>query len=356
MFKKLGASVVACLVVVLAVGSASAQETQSKVVDEVVAQVNDGVITLSEIQREIKSAVDSYVQQGKTKEEAQKMVDEKQGELIANLINEELLVQKAKDLGVDKDVEQQINERLADIMKQNNIKTVAALEAEMEKQGVDPKDLRESWRRQATRDIVLQREVQSKLYWQPDGKELKTYFEAHKDKFIKPETVSFSELFLGFAGRDETQIRTKAKQLYDQLKAGADFDKIVKDNGDPSYLASQTGGKVEKFPVTEISDKKLASAIAGVKPGDYTLPIDLPDGVGMAILKVTGREARSSDSTFDENAVRQAILVEKGPDAQKAYMTKLRNEAYIKVNESYRPIVSPILFADERKTTSTAKQ
>jgi len=356
MFKKLAALALTAFVFTFAASGVSAQETQSRVVDEVVAQVNDGVITLSQIQREIKDAVESFVQQGKTKEEAQKLVDEKQGELIANLINEELLVQKAKELGVDKEVEEQVNQRLAEIMKQNNIKTVAALEAEMEKQGVDPKEIRDSWRRQATRDAVLQREVQQKLYWQPDGKELKTYFEAHKDKFIKPETVSFSELFLGFAGRDEAQTRTKAKQLYDQLKAGGDFDKIVKENGDAPYLTTQTGGKIDKFPISEISDKTMANAIAGVKPGDYTLPIELPDKVGIAILKITGREARSSDSTFDESAVRTAILQEKGPDAQKAFMMKLRTEAYIKINESYRPIVAPILLADERKATTSSKQ
>jgi len=240
-------------------------------------------------------------------------------------------------------------------MKDNNIKTVDQLYAEMEKQGVDANDLREEWRRQATRDAVLQKEVQSKLYWEPTGTVVKAYFEAHKDKFIKPETVSFSEFFLSYAGRDEAQVRTMAKGFYDQLKAGADFDKLVKENSDPAYLAAQTGGKVDKYPVTEISDKKIANALTGVKQGDYTLPIDI-DQVGMAILKVTAREQRSSDATFDDGAVRMAILQEKGPDAQKAYMTKLRNDAYIKVNESYRPIVSPILYADERKTTTPAKQ
>ncbi|HEY2847396.1 MAG TPA: peptidyl-prolyl cis-trans isomerase [Pyrinomonadaceae bacterium] len=353
MFKKIGASVVTSLVVAFAVSGVSAQETQNRVVDEVVAQVNDGVITLSQIQREIKDAVDSLVQQGKTKEEAQKIVDEKQGEMIANLINEELLVQKAKELGVDKDVDEQINQRLADIMKQNNIKTVDALYAEMEKQGVDPKSLREDWRRQATRELVIQREVQQKQYWTPSGAEIKTYFDAHKDKFIKPETVSFSELFLGFAGRDEAQVRTKAKTLYDQLKAGGDFDKIVKENGDPPAL-TQGAGKMEKFPVKDISDAKIAKAMTGVKVGDYTLPIEV-DQLGIAILKIDGREEKGSDASFDENAVRMALLQEKAPDAQKAYMTKLRSEAFIKVNDSYKPLVNPVLFADERKATS-AKQ
>src|SRR6476619_6316051 len=115
-----------------------AQETQTKVVDEVVAQVNDGVITLSRIKREMKEIVEGEVQQGKKREDAQKAVDEKQGELIANLINEELLIQKAKEMGLDNEVEASLNMRLADIMKQYNLKTVDALYAEMEKNGVNP--------------------------------------------------------------------------------------------------------------------------------------------------------------------------------------------------------------------------
>ncbi|MBV9241779.1 MAG: SurA N-terminal domain-containing protein [Acidobacteria bacterium] len=354
MFKKLAVFVAAVFTLALGISSASAQETQTHVIDEVVAQVNDDVITLSDIKREMKNAVESLVESGKSKEEAQKLVDEKQGEMIANLINEALILQKAKDLGLDKDVEEQINQRLAQLMKDGGLKTVDQLYAEMEKQGVDPKDLKESWRRQAVRDMVLQKDVQAKIYWQANGTEVKAYYEGHKDKFVKPETVSFDELFLNYAGRDEAQVRTRAKQIYDQLKGGADFDKTVKEQADQPYLAAQTGGKVDKFPVAEIKEDKIAKALTGVKVGDYTLPIDI-EQVGMAILKVTGREAKSSESTFDENAVRMAIVQEKAPQAQKDYFAKLRNDSYIKVSESYRPLVSPLLFADERKAASDAK-
>src|SRR5258705_11099297 len=80
----------------------SAQETEERVVDEVVAVVNDGVITLSKIRRETKGIVDESVRQGKKREDAQREVDEKRGGMIANLIHEERLFQKAKELGVDR--------------------------------------------------------------------------------------------------------------------------------------------------------------------------------------------------------------------------------------------------------------
>ena len=325
---------------------AFAQETQVKVVDEVVAQVNDGVITLSRIKREMKDVVDSFVQQGKTREEAQKSVDEKQGELIANLINEELLIQRAKELGLEKDIEQSLNERFVDIMKQYNLKTIEALYAEMEKTGVDPKEIRENWRKQVTRDMVIQREVQAKIYWGLNGKEIKDYFEKNKARFTKPETVAVSELFLGFAGRDEAAVRQKAKEILAQLRAGADFDKIAKENGDPGVVTRGTG-KAENMKVADLNEV-VAKPLKDVKVGGYTEPFDADD-LGVVILRVDKREKASTESVFDENAVRMAILNERFPAEQTKFMAKVREESYIKISETYRPIVSPILFAEERK-------
>jgi len=323
-----------------------AQESEAKVVDEVIAQVNDGVITLSRIKKETKGVVDSYIEQGKTRDEAQKMVDGKQGELIANLINEELLVQKAKDLNMDSDIDASLNQRFAQIMKQYNMTKVEQLEAEMRKQGVDPQEIREIWRKQAMRDMVLQREVQSKVYWKSTPAELKAYFEAHKDKFTTPETVGMSEIFLSFAGRDPAVVREKAKELVRLARTGVDFTKLVAENSDRQDAAT-TKGKVDPIYVKDL-DPKFATAIKGLKVGDISDPVEVGD-TGISILKIDARTQQSSDAKFDENAVRLAILNEKAPQAQKDYLAKLRDEAYIKINDAYRPIVSPILFADERK-------
>ncbi|MFN0277514.1 MAG: peptidyl-prolyl cis-trans isomerase [Pyrinomonadaceae bacterium] len=322
------------------------QETQTRVVDEVVAQVNSDVITLSRVKRESKSMVDAFVQEGKKREEAQKLVDEKQGELIAGLINEELLIQRAKENGLDNDIEASVNQRFTEIMKQYKMKTVEELNAAMEKSGVDPKEMRETWRKQITREQVIQRELQSKVYWGFSDKELRDYYEKNKAKFTQPETISFSELFLGFAGRDEAAVREKANLLHKQLKAGGDFAQIVKDNGDTGVI-SQGAGKLEKLRLTELSDK-IAIPLKDVKAGQYTAPFEL-EQLGMGILRVDAREQASSQSVFDEKAVRLAMLNERLPEEQKKYYAKLREDAYIKVSDAYRPLVAPILFADDRK-------
>lgn len=326
--------------------AAFGQETQTKVVDEVVAQVNDGIITLSRVKREVKNAVESFVQEGKSREEAQKMVDEKQGELIASLINEELLIQKAKEGGLDSTIEASINTRFVQIMKEYGLKTVEELYEQMEKSGVDPKQLREDWRKQATRDRVIEREVQSKVYWEARPNQLKDYYDKNKTKFTTPESVVFSEIFLGFAGRDEQVVREKAKQVHAQLKAGGDFDKIGAENSDKGVITGDNR-KSEKLNLKDLVEV-VSKPLTGLKVGEYTQPFDV-DKLGIAILRIDERQAASQESTFNENAVRMAMLNEKLPTAQKKFMAKLREDSYIKIADTYRPLVAPILFADERK-------
>jgi len=266
--------------------------------------------------------------------------------LIANLINEELLIQRAKELGLDKDIDESINQRYVEIMKQQNIKTVPELEEKMREQNIDPQEMRDMWRKQMTRERVIQREVQNKLYWSFNGKQLKDYYEKNKSKFSKQETLSLSELFLGFAGRDEAAVREKAKNLVAQIRGGADFVKLVVENSDRPE-AAKNKGKSETVPVKEL-DPKFAVPLKDVKVGGVTDPIE-GDGLGLSILRVDERTAASNESEFNEEAVRLELMKEGIAGEQKKFMTDLRENSFIKISESYRPAVSPILFADERK-------
>lgn len=331
----------------------SAQESEERVIDEVIAQVNDGVITLSRVKREMKSIVETEVQQGKNRDAAQKLVNEKQGELIANLINEELLLQRAKEAGLDSEIDASINQRFVEIMKQNGLKSLEALYEQMRGQNVDPQEIRDMWRKQATRDRVIQREVQSKEYWRPNSAEVKAFYEANKTKFTKQENVSFTELFLAFAGRDEASVRDKAKQLVAQLRGGGNFDQILKDNGDKP-IVSPENGTTEKATVDTLNEI-LRDPVKKTAIGAYTDPIEIKD-LGVLILRVDAREAASGQSVFDEAAVRTAMLQQNFPAAQKKFYTTMREEAYIKISDTYRPVVAPILFAEERKEKAVSKQ
>ena len=326
--------------------SVAAQETDLKVIDEVVAQVNDNVITLSGVKREIKEIVDSLVKQGKTQEEAQKEVNSRMGELIANLINEELVLQKGKELGLDAEVDAEINQRFLQMMKENNLRSLDKLFEAVRTEGLDPDQIRETWRKQLTKDMVLQRDVDSKIYYGWTSKEIKDYYEKNKVKFTKPETVTISEIFLSFAGRDEAAVREKAKKLVEMIRAGGDFAKIAVENSERQDIQNSKG-KVGVLKLSELTEV-FATPLKGLKAGEVTNPIEIAEGI--EILRVDERSAASDESIFDENEVRKVMTYERLPEARKKYLVTLRQESYIKLNDSYKPLVAPLLFSEERKS------
>ena len=336
----------------LATVSAFAQETQETIVDEVIAQINEDVITLSQVRREMEFATASLVQQGKTQKEAEQTVKEKKGQLIANIINEGLITQRGKEVGLDKEVEARINQRFRQQMKENNFSSLDELFKAMNAQGVSPDSLRQIWRPQMMRELVYGELVDRPLYLGITDKELKAYFAKHPEKFKKEATVTISEIFLSFAGRDEAEVLATANKIVSRARKGEDFEKLVMEFSDRPNKA-QTKGKAGVFAIPQL-DKAIAASLKDLKVGEIADPIRID--VGLEIVRIDDRTAASDESSFDEQNVRQAIWQEKAPNARKEFLKKLRAEAYIKIREEYRPIVNPFLNNESVKENSTASK
>ena len=325
--------------------STFAQENEPQVVDEVVAQVNDGVITLSQVRREMKNAMDSLVQEGgKTPEAAKAEIESRKGEIIASLINEEILLQKAKDLEMDTEIEANVNGRIKQIMSQQGMKTLDILYAKMREQGVNPDEFRENMRRSFTKDSVLQNEVDRKVYLGFALSEVKAYYESHKDKLIKPETYTISEIFLNFAGRDMDAVKSKAFQLVSQIRNGADFVQIATENSERPDVKTDKG-KVGTFTLQQIKETSelFVKPLQAIKVGGVTDPIITEEGVEIFRLD----EKKEANYEFDENTVRGAMTYEKLPEERKKYLAGLRRDGFVKVSETYRALVEPFLPKDQ---------
>jgi parvulin-like peptidyl-prolyl isomerase len=189
--------------------------------------------------------------------------------------------------------------------------------------------------------------------------ELKKYFEAHKDKFLKPETVTISEIFLNTSGKSEADVKARALELVAQLRAGADFKAVAAANSEREQNRVRTaptdGGKVGLFEVPSLRED-VASAIKNVPAGGIGGPLLAPDG--FHIFRVDERTPASAEATFNENRVREAMTIERSPQARDDYMQSLRNEGYVKVAESYNAAVEPLLKLTRpaaAKTSSSEK-
>ena len=120
-------SLAALLLAFAAAAPARAQEEAPPVVlDEPIAQVDNYVIMLSQLKRENAEFRDVLTKQrGMTPEQADAEIQKKQSEIILNLINEALLVQKGKDMPrLPEEVEAEVNREVLRVAKQSNISTI----------------------------------------------------------------------------------------------------------------------------------------------------------------------------------------------------------------------------------------
>jgi len=325
--------------------STLAQEGELQVVDEVIAQINDDVITLSMLKRESKERIDALKQSGMPAEQATEEVNKRQPELIATLVNEQLLLQKGKELDLTAEVEAEVNRRMLDVAKEQGITSIEKLDAAMRESGVDPVTTRQTLRVEIMKQAVIQQEVNRKIFFGLTTPELRKYFDANQQKFRKPENLTISEIFLSSAGKNDAEVKARALELVRQLRAGADFGALAAANSERETngvrSAPQTKGKVGAFEVPNLRED-IAAAVKDVKVGGVSDPLRSNDGY--QILRVDERTPASTAAAFNENQVREAITIERSEKQRDDYLQNLRNESYINISYIYRASVSPLLY------------
>lgn len=335
---------IAVAILVVLAGNAFAQEGEVTVVDEVIAQVNDDVITLSMLKRETRERIEALKQQGMTEQQAIDEVNKKQAQLIATLINEKLLLQKGKELDLAGEIEAEVNRRLLSIATEQGIPTIEKLYQAMRESKLDPDEIRRTMRNEMMKQAVFQSEVDRRIYLGFSGEEVKKYYDTHQDKFRKPESVKLSEIYLLTVGKDEAAVKARALELIAQIRAGADFGAVAAANSEREKngqrTAPQDKGYVGEFDVPNLRED-LVAALKPVQPGGVTEPIRTPEGY--QILRVDARTPAGSTPTFNDNRVREAMLMETQAQEREKYLQTLRNEAFIKVTDGYRAVVEPFL-------------
>lgn len=349
---KLKYLVVLAILLVFA-GNAFAQEGEMQVIDEVIAQVNDDVITLSMLKRETQERVDALKQNGMTEQQARDEVAKHQAELIATLINEKLLLQKGKELDLATEIEAEVNRRMLQIANEQGFNSMDKLYQAMRESKLDPDEVRSTMRTEMMKQAVFQQEVDRRIYLGFSTDEVKKYYDSHQDKFRTPESVKLSEIYLAVAGKDEAAVKARALELVSQIRAGADFAALAAANSEREKngqrSAPQDKGFVGEFDVPNLRED-LISAIKNVKAGGVTDPIRTPEGY--QILRVDSRTPGNAAPTFNDNRVREAMLGERQQKDRDDYLQTLRDQAFIKVTDSYRASVEPLL---KLKPSTTAK-
>jgi parvulin-like peptidyl-prolyl isomerase len=337
-------SLAVTLLLLFVATSAFAQEGEMTVVDEVVVQVNDDVITLSMLKRETRERIEALKQRGMTEQQAMDEVTKTQPELIATLINEKLLLQRGKELDMAAEIEAEVNRRMLQIAQEQGISTIENLIKAMRESKLDYEEIRRTMRVEMMKQAVLQQEVDRRVYLGFSSAELKKYFDTHPDKFRKPESVKLSEIYLSTAGKDDAAVKARVLEIIAQARAGADFGALAAANSEREKNGQRAAptdkGVVGEFEIPNLRED-LVAALKNVPVGGVTDAIKTPEGY--QILRVDARTPGGTAPVFNDNRVREAMLMEVQAKERENYLQKLRNEAFIKVAEAHRAAVEPLL-------------
>lgn len=322
------------------------------VIEEIVARINGQVITHSEFQR----SRDQLLNESKEKYGAQadQAVAAKEKDVLRDLIDQALLVQKGQDLGMTGDTE--LIKRLDEMRKQMSLELVedngsgvTSLQKAAEQQGVSWEDFKQNLRNQIITQEVIGREVGARI--QITETEMKQYYTDHAKEFDQPEQIRLSEILVAPApsiiAADSPDAKKKedlppapdqlaaaeqkANELLSQIKGGAKFEDVARKSSDGPTAAQ--GGDLGYFKRGMLA-RELENKTFDMKPGDVSDVIRTKQG--FIILKVSEHTQAGQVALKDaEPQIQETLYLQKIQPALRAFLTKLREEAYIDIKPGY---------------------
>jgi peptidyl-prolyl cis-trans isomerase SurA len=306
-------------------------------VEEIVARVNDQIITRSDYDRAMKELDAEGRQHGASMQE----LSEAHRDLLRNLIDQQLWLSKGKELGITGETE--LVQRLNEIRKQYNLETIEDLEKAAKEQGVSFEDFKANIRNNIITQLVMRDQVGRKVQFTPG--EVQRYYEAHKQEYAQPESVHLSEILIstgaptaaipGVEQPDDAAKVAAAKATADdieaRLHAGGDFSLLAKNFSD-GPTASE-GGDLGTYKRGELN-KVFEDQTFALKTGQVTEPIRTKQG--FVIMKVVEHVPGGVPPFKDvEEQVEEAFYQSRMEPAMRDYLTQMREEAYVDIKPGY---------------------
>ncbi len=328
-----------------------------QVVEEIIARVNNQIITRSEFVRSKDQLKDEVKQQDAAN--ADKAYTEREKDVLRDLIDQQLLLEKGKDLGITGDTD--LIKREDQMRKDMKLDSIEDLEKEAQKQGISWEDFQQNMRNQIVTQKVISDQVGGHLSLTHD--EEQKFYDEHKTELEQPEAIRLSEILVtpkgpaannaakdaaaAPAGASSDQpddaakqaaeaealkaAEAKANDLLKQIRGGASFDEMAKKNSDGPSAAD--GGALGVFKRGQLA-KELEDKTFAMKAGDVTDVIRTKQGY--VILRVDEHQVAGVPPMKDIlPKIQDALYYQKLQPALRIYLTKLREDAYIDIQTGY---------------------
>ena len=310
-----------------------ANPANAAVVEEIIARVNNDIITRTEYEKSLGQTEEETRQdcQGKcTPEQLQNELEARKKAALRDLIDQSLLSQRGKDLGIS--VETDVIKQLDQIRIQNKLKDMDELEKAVTSQGLNWEDFKNNIRNRILTQRVVSQEVGSHI--SIGESDAQKYYEAHKSEFVRPEQVALREIIVNTEGKKDAELpdlRKKAETALKRVKDGEDFGEIAKRLSDGT--TKEQGGYIGMFKRGELA-KQLEEVVFKMKRNELTDVIETKQGYLIFQVLEHYDEGEQGFAKV-KSEIMDHLYNEKLEPAVREYLKTLREQSYVVIKPGY---------------------
>ncbi len=304
---------------IMAVAFAAGTLPAAHVLERIIARVNSEIITQRQYEQEKTKLHDQLAQQYSGAELDAKFKDESKN-LLRDLIDQSLMVQKAKDL--DLNVDTDVIKRLDEMRKQYNLATIEDLQKDVEQQGIIWEDFKEQIKRQLLMREVIGRQVGSRIM--VSREDSRKYYETHKNEFQSEGMIHLSEILISTEKYKPDEAKKRADAALAELKGGARYADVVKKYSDGPNL--DQAGDIGLMKSGSVAPS-IAAAINKLEINDTTDLIQTKNGY--LILKLLERFSPGIPKFEEvESRVNETLYNQQMQPKLREFLTQLRADSY----------------------------
>jgi peptidyl-prolyl cis-trans isomerase SurA len=304
-----------------------AAATDSAVVDRVVAVVNEDIITLYDLNQAMKPYEANIRALGYSPEKEHETLFKLRTDLINRIIDRKLTDQAVKKDNIE--VSEKEIDAAIERIKESRALTDEDLRAGLAQQGLTMDEYRQNVKQQLLRNILVNREVKSKIVITED--EIKRYYDAHSEKYAGETKYHIWSIFIRIpeSAGDATKrlARERMEAVAAQLKQGQPFESLAAQKSD-SPLAPE-GADLGLYRLDELS-QQLQKPVKEMKAGDFSSILDTDMGYQIIyVQKIIKTDAKSLDDVKSE--IQQTLYEEAIDNRFQAWLENLRKKSHIQI-------------------------
>jgi parvulin-like peptidyl-prolyl isomerase len=305
----------------------------AQVIEQVLVNVNGDILTKTEFEQRQVAVLRNRPELGNVTPESlelQRAIAEVTPDLILDAVDELLLIQRGREMGLALG-DEQFNSILVNIKESNNIEDDEQFQAALQQEGMTMADLRRSLERQMLASEVLRRDVVDKISV-TEG-EARTYYQLNSQEFTTPSEITLREILIdvpvtdrGVNVAEDDAAKAEAEELRTRLLAGEPFARLAADASDAPSRAN--GGLIGPFKHDELAPA-LQGVVDALKVGEITEVTRTQRGY--QILKLESR-TETRTQTFDaaRDAISNRVGEQKMQSERLRYLETLRSRALIR--------------------------